>query len=63
MAVPKYKKSKSKTRQRVSEWEKLDEPSLSDCSNCGEAKHPHQVCMDCGYYDGRQVISVSDSED
>lgn len=62
MAVPKYKTSKSKTRQQVSEWKKMDEPSLSECGNCGEAKHPHQVCMDCGYYDGRKVLNVSETE-
>jgi large subunit ribosomal protein L32 len=36
-----------------------------ECSECGELKRPHHVCGDCGYYDGRVVVSlpVDDDED
>ncbi len=63
MAVPKYKKSKSKTRKRVAEWKRIEEPSLSTCNNCGSAGHPHKVCMECGYYDGRQVLNIDENQE
>ena len=32
--------------------------STLSCPNCGEAKLPHRVCGNCGYYAGRQAIEV-----
>ncbi|MFB6355991.1 MAG: 50S ribosomal protein L32 [bacterium] len=58
MAVPKYRKSKSKKRHRVAQWEGVEEPTLGECENCGISKPPHQVCMECGYYRGEKVIDV-----
>lgn len=60
MAVPKYKKSKSKTRMRVAQWKGVEEPTLSLCDNCGEKKIPHRVCMECGYYRGEQILNVAE---
>lgn len=58
MAVPKKKKSKSKTRmRRASNWA-LSVPSRSTCPRCGSAKVPHVVCGECGWYHGRQAIEV-----
>ncbi|MEO5678119.1 MAG: 50S ribosomal protein L32 [Acidimicrobiales bacterium] len=58
MAVPKKKKSKSKTRmRRASNWT-LEAPPRSDCPRCGSAKLPHVVCGECGWYHGRQAIEV-----
>jgi large subunit ribosomal protein L32 len=37
---------------------KLKNPSLVKCKHCGEMKPGHQVCSHCGYYAGRQVITV-----
>ena len=28
------------------------------CSNCSAPATPHRVCPSCGYYNGKQVISV-----
>jgi large subunit ribosomal protein L32 len=61
MAAPKYKQSKSKTRKRVAQWERQEEPSLSTCDNCGASGHPHKICMECGYYDGRKVLNISET--
>ena len=58
MAVPKKKKSKSKTRmRRASNWG-LSAPARSICPRCGSAKVPHRVCGDCGWYHGRQALDV-----
>lgn len=62
MAVPKKKTSKSKSRSRHAQWRKTANPSLSECDQCGSAKLPHRVCMECGYYRGRQVLNVGADE-
>ncbi len=62
MAVPKAKTSKWRRNQRRSQnfFNKFKRglPSLSECSNCGEKILPHRVCPYCGYYKGREVLSV-----
>jgi len=58
MAVPKKKKSRAKARsRRASAWT-LDEPARSLCPQCHQAKLPHVVCPNCGWYKGRQVLEV-----
>lgn len=32
--------------------------NLSKCENCGSSTRPHAVCLNCGKYQGRQVIDV-----
>jgi large subunit ribosomal protein L32 len=57
MAVPKRKKSKSKIRSRKrSHKEKLE--TAKACPECGAAQQSHRVCPSCGYYRGRQVVTV-----
>ena len=58
MAVPKKKTSKARTRRRRSENDKVKSQIASWCTNCGSPKLPHQVCLACGTYRGRQVISI-----
>ena len=57
MAVPKRKVSKSRRDKRKANW-KVSVPSLVECPHCHERKIAHQVCKNCGYYDGVEVISV-----
>ncbi len=58
MAVPKKKKSKSKTRsRRAGNW-KLGAPSRSICPRCAAAKLPHTVCPACGWYKDRVAVDV-----
>ena len=59
MAVPKKKTSKSKSRsRRASAWT-LTTPAQSRCPQCREAKIPHVVCPNCGWYKGRQAIEIN----
>ena len=58
MAVPKRKHSHARKNKRRSNVWKLDAPALSTCTQCGELKMPHRVCGSCGYYKGRQIVSV-----
>ncbi len=56
MAVPKRKTSKARRDKRRSAVWKLDAPTFSRCSHCGELTAPHKVCKNCGYYKGVEVI-------
>jgi large subunit ribosomal protein L32 len=58
MAVPKKKMSRSRTRQRKAAW-KVTRPSTTPCPQCGAAKAPHRACLQCGTYNGREVVSTS----
>jgi len=57
MAVPKRRKSKSKIRMRRSAL-KARIPTAKACPECGAPQQPHRVCPSCGYYKGRQVVTV-----
>ncbi len=60
MAVPKQRTSGSKRRSRHAQWKnKLENPAVSQCDNCGSFGRPHRVCMSCGYYRGRKVLDLS----
>lgn len=55
MAVPKRKMSKARRDSRRANW-KLTVPNLVECPQCHEKKMPHHVCLECGSYDGKQVV-------
>jgi large subunit ribosomal protein L32 len=59
MAVPKAKTTKSRRDMRRSHHA-LVAPARSNCPQCGEAKHPHRVCPNCGTYRGREVIRTDE---
>jgi large subunit ribosomal protein L32 len=59
MALPKYKLSRSRTRRRKATWKRaLALPNLSECPQCHKPKLPHRACTKCGYYKGRNVLTV-----
>ena len=60
MAVPKRKKSRSRTRSRKAQWLRTPAPPAATCSRCKSALKPHTVCATCGYYAGRQVVAVEE---
>ncbi|MDR0449410.1 MAG: 50S ribosomal protein L32 [Rickettsiales bacterium] len=55
MAVPKKKKSKSRSAMHKSHLSLKANPA-SLCAKCGEKKRPHHVCGACGAYDGKAVV-------
>jgi large subunit ribosomal protein L32 len=60
--LPKRKLSRGR-RDRRRAHDALTDRNLVPCSNCGELRLPHTVCPKCGFYKGREVISVEKSED
>ena len=60
MGVPKRKTSKMRlrTRKAANRWHAQQ---LNKCGQCGSAKVSHTVCSRCGYYKGRQVLTISAS--
>jgi large subunit ribosomal protein L32 len=54
---PKRKHTPHRRDCRRSANSKLDMPNLSKCSNCGIAKMPHNVCLNCGFYNDKFVMS------
>lgn len=59
MAVPKRKISKMKKRLRRA-GNRWRAPKLNVCAECGSAAQSHVACPSCGYYKGRQVITVDE---
>ncbi len=57
MAVPKRRKSKMRIRMRKSHHVH-PVPTLKNCPQCGAPQLPHRVCLACGTYKGRQVLTV-----
>jgi len=56
MAVPRAKTSKARTSRRQTLNMKLSQPTMVDCSGCGNKVLLHRVCPKCGFYHGKQVI-------
>ncbi len=46
------------TRERLQLKKLSNKYSVSKCNNCGKSKLSHRVCPHCGYYKGKQVITI-----
>ncbi len=62
MAVPKRKTSKSRTAMRKAQNTKKPTVRASSCPQCGAPALSHRACKSCGYYNGRQVLTVATEE-
>ncbi|MBI4372113.1 MAG: 50S ribosomal protein L32 [Candidatus Omnitrophica bacterium] len=58
MANPKRRHSNTRTRLRRTH-DRLETRSLSKCTNCGRQILPHRICVYCGFYRGKQVLTVA----
>ncbi|MBO8130926.1 MAG: 50S ribosomal protein L32 [Candidatus Marinimicrobia bacterium] len=59
MAQPKRKTSKSRRDKRRTHW-KAEPVTTVACPNCKEPKLPHRVCPNCGYYNGKPILTVKE---
>lgn len=57
MANPKRRHSNMRTRLRRTH-DALKITSLSTCKQCGASILPHRICSHCGYYKGKQTITI-----
>ncbi|MBS8122532.1 50S ribosomal protein L32 [Candidatus Vampirococcus lugosii] len=64
MAVPKKKVSISKKKNRHSVWQTnsikklLNKATTVKCDNCDTLKLSHRVCPHCGFYAGKQILTI-----
>jgi large subunit ribosomal protein L32 len=61
MAVPKKKKSSSRTRQGRAHHA-LQRQQIVEDKTTGELRLPHHMSPTDSYYNGRQIITKKDSE-
>ncbi|RME21645.1 MAG: 50S ribosomal protein L32 [Candidatus Zixiibacteriota bacterium] len=59
MALPKRRHSRARGRKRRTHW-KLAAPNVVECPNCHQARLPHHICPNCGFYNGRKVVAVEE---
>jgi len=57
MAVPKQHRSKSRQGQRRMHIY-LKQVSTAICPKCSKAVLPHTMCVNCGFYKGREIADV-----
>jgi len=57
MGVPKQRHTKSRRNKRRMHLF-LKAPFLAKCPKCGKPVLPHTTCLNCGFYNGREVIDV-----
>jgi large subunit ribosomal protein L32 len=41
----------------------LKAPVSAVCKNCGAGHRPHHMCLECGFYNGRQIIDLKAKKD
>lgn len=64
MLAPKKKTSLYKKHRRHSIWQSLNikrlvaKYSSVKCENCNGLRYPHRVCTACGFYNGKQVLTI-----
>lgn len=57
MAVPKRKTSKSKRDKRRANHH-APVKNFAACKNCGASIQSHQICRECGFYKGKEIIKI-----
>jgi len=58
MAVPKRKTSQARRDKRRTAKCRMTIPTTMECPQCHAQKRPHAVCPECGYYNGKEVMTV-----
>lgn len=60
--VIRMRHNRSQTKERRSHHA-LKAPNLVTCENCGADRRAHHMCLECGYYKGRQVMDLKAKKD
>ncbi len=55
--LPKRRLSTARQGNRRQSF-KIGLAALSKCPNCAQPYRPHTVCAACGYYQGKQVLTI-----
>jgi len=61
LMVVRMRHTRSHTANRRSHHA-LKAPAISTCAHCGAARRPHHMCLECGYYNGRQVMDLEEEK-
>ena len=61
MANPKRRHSNTRSRLRRAH-DHLQVVLAGKCPHCGAAIKSHRVCGSCGYYRGKQVVTIKSKE-
>jgi len=62
-AVPKRRTPPGRRdRRRANSYRSPILPTLLECPECGELVRPYHVCLSCGTYRGRKVITIKEKE-
>jgi len=61
MPNPKRRHSKQRGRLRRTFY-KVKTKNLSKCPQCGKQKLPHRICQFCGYYKGKECVTILTKE-
>lgn len=61
MGIQKHRRSHKSGANRRAHW-KAQRVTLVECPKCHAQMRPHRVCLNCGYYAGREVIKVEEEE-
>ncbi|MFC1475708.1 50S ribosomal protein L32 [Candidatus Zixiibacteriota bacterium] len=56
MPLPKRRHSRARGRRRRTHY-KIAAPNITECSNCHSLRLPHHICPECGYYNGKEIIT------
>ncbi len=59
--LPKRRVSSGR-RDRRRAHDALKARNVVICPNCGEPRLPHRVCSNCGHYQGREIIEITNKD-
>ena len=59
-ALPKKKRTRARIGNRQSSYV-MKTVSVSTCPHCQNPVRPHHMCSSCGYYNGREVITKTET--
>jgi large subunit ribosomal protein L32 len=65
MALQKRRRGPARTAQQRSAWMRksgANRPTVQTCPNCNAPRIPHRVCLQCGFYNGKQVTKAKSTD-